>query len=90
MNKKKMNRLIAENVVQSKKGKLLDLQIEYLELRKYTMSLQALSFERRLKLPRSKYTESIPDSSTVSFEKNVPSSNGNDSTKDNHENHTNG
>lgn len=44
---------------ESKKSRILDLQLECLEMKKYTMQMEALMMERQLNLPRSTHTEQL-------------------------------
>lgn len=43
----------------------MDLQLECLEIKKYTMQMEALMLEHQLNLPRSVYTETLERSSSV-------------------------
>lgn len=48
-----------------KKNRIMDLQLECLEIKKYTMQMEALMLEHQLNLPRSVYTETLERSSSV-------------------------
>lgn len=48
-----------------KRNRMIDLQLECLELKKYNMQMETLLLERQLNLPRSIYTENLRGSDNV-------------------------
>uniref|UniRef100_A0A1B6FW44 BED-type domain-containing protein n=1 Tax=Cuerna arida TaxID=1464854 RepID=A0A1B6FW44_9HEMI len=57
---------ISDRSERVKKNRIMDLQLECLEIKKYNMQMEALVLEHQLSLPRSIFTQPLQNSDTIS------------------------